>query len=271
MIDGPDTLFRAAESLCSAREVVVFTGAGVSAESGIPTFRDEAGLWQRFPPQQFATLNGLMKTAAINPRRLAEFLLAVLEPIAAAEPNAAHRAIAELEQHKNVTVITQNVDRLHQEAGSTTVLEVHGSLFEIVTPKGQVVRLISRPAMRRIVDTLRSGTQSRVALPKLLAAIRPILGLGIRGTHRPSIVLFGEEMAEPAWTRSRQAVRRCDCLIAVGTSGTVMPAAMLPDEAKGAGATIISINYENGGADFGLKGPAAELTPALLQAAFGRP
>src|SRR3989442_5394440 len=103
-------LSRAADGVRTAREVVVFTGAGVSAESGIATFRDDSSLWSRFPPERFATWGGLVKTAARHPRELAEFLLAVLEPVAAAAPNPGHRAIAHLEKHTGVTVVTQNID-----------------------------------------------------------------------------------------------------------------------------------------------------------------
>src|SRR5262245_19479436 len=122
-----DELTLAANALRRARHVVVFTGAGVSAESGIPTFRDAGGFWQEFPPEEFANWAGLLKIAALHPHRLAEFLLAVIEPIAAARPNAAHRAIADLERHMNVTVVTQNIDALHQAGGSTVVKEVHGT------------------------------------------------------------------------------------------------------------------------------------------------
>ncbi len=139
-----DPLQRAAQWLRAAHEIMVFTGAGVSAESGIPTFRDDSGLWQEFPPKRFATWQGLLDTAAREPRRLAEFLFAVLAPIAAAAPNAAHRAIAAAERHKGIKVVTQNVDGLHQEAGSTCVYEIHGSFFEIVSSGRKFLRLVSR-------------------------------------------------------------------------------------------------------------------------------
>ena len=124
-----DPMAQADDWLRRAGKVVVFTGAGASAESGVPTFRDDAGFWQEFAPEEFAHWKGLLATALVRPRRLAEFVYAVLGPIAAAEPNAGHRAIASLEKHANVTVVTQNIDGLHQEAGSRRVLEVHGSLL----------------------------------------------------------------------------------------------------------------------------------------------
>ena len=144
-------LTRAAQYLREARHVVVFTGAGASAESGIPTFRDPQGLWDRFPPEQFATWDGLARVALREPNRLAEFLYAVFEPIAAAEPHAGHLAIAAMERHTRVTVATQNIDNLHQDAGSTVVYEVHGSLFEIVTLGGRFVRRLSRAEMLSLI------------------------------------------------------------------------------------------------------------------------
>jgi len=110
------SLSLAASWLRSAREVVVFTGAGVSAESGIPTFRDDEGFWQHFPVEEFATWRGLVRTAVRRPRRLADFIHAMLHPIAAAKPNAGHRAISEMEKHVGVTVVTQNIDMLPSEA-----------------------------------------------------------------------------------------------------------------------------------------------------------
>jgi NAD-dependent deacetylase len=165
--------------LRNAREVVVFTGAGVSAESGIATFRDEDGFWQRFPPEDFANWAGLLKTAAVHPRRFTEFLLAVLEPIARADPNAGHRAIAALEQHVNVTVVTQNIDGLHQAAGSTVVKEIHGTLFELVsTPGNRFLRLVTRGELLEIIEGLHEALESRATAVKAPVAIRSIFGPG---------------------------------------------------------------------------------------------
>src|SRR5687767_2351208 len=126
-----NALRQAAEMLRRARKVCVFTGAGVSAESGIPTFRDDSGLWREYPPERFAHWKGLIKEAWQRPEQVARFLLGVFEPIAQAVPNAAHQAIARLGDHVTATVITQNIDQLHQDAGSVRVREVHGSLFKI--------------------------------------------------------------------------------------------------------------------------------------------
>jgi NAD-dependent deacetylase len=263
------SLAQAARWLREAREVVVFTGAGVSAESGIPTFRDDEGFWQRFPVEEFATWKGLVDTALHRPRRLAEFLHAVIQPIAVARPNAGHQAIAELEQHVGVTVVTQNIDRLHQEAGSTIVHEVHGSLFEVVTRRGPFLRLLSRRDLVRIAEALDRARQGRIVLPRVLRAIRPLAGLGLGGLHLPRVVLFGDALAEPAWTHALEAAHRCDCLIQVGTSGMVLPAAMIPLEAKASGARVITIDPSSGEGDVWLPGMAAAILPQLVQMAFG--
>jgi NAD-dependent protein deacetylase/lipoamidase len=258
----------AAEFLRGAREVVVFTGAGVSAESGIATFRDEGGFWNEFPPDEFATMPGLLKVAAARPKRLAEFLLAVLEPVANAMPNAAHRAIARLESNTGITIITQNIDGLHQEAGSTIVHEVHGSLFEIVRGDGRFLRLINRRELLEIVESLRQLLDKWLVLPRLMAAVQPIIGLSPTSIHRPKIVLFGEAMAEPAWSMAVKAAQACNVMLVVGTSGMVHPAAMLPSEARAAGARIIDIGFEAGAGDVWLRGAAGEILPALATSAF---
>ncbi len=267
----PTPLSLAASWLRVAREVVVFTGAGVSAESGIPTFRDDDGFWRHFPVEEFATWKGLVGTAVRRPRRVADFIHAVLQPIAVAKPNAGQRAIAGLEKHVGVTVVTQNIDNLHQEAGSTIVHEVHGSLFEVVTRRGRFVRLLSRRQLLHMAERLNRARRGRLVLPQVLLGIRPLAGIGFRGLHLPRLVLFGDMMAEPAWTRALEASRRCDCMIQVGTSGTVMPAAMLPIEAKAAGAKVITIDPNGGEGDVWLQGTAAIVLPKLVRAAFGTP
>jgi len=271
MAKDSDPLKLAASYLRSAREVVVFTGAGVSAESGVPTFRDDEGFWQHFPVEQFATWNGLVNTAIRQPRRFAEFIHAVLQPIAVAKPNAAHRSIADLEKHVGVTVVTQNIDTLHQEAGSTIVHEIHGSLFEVVTRRGRFVQLLSRRELSQMADRLDRARRGVLVLPRTLLAIRPLAGLGFRGLHLPRIVLFNDAMAEPAWTKALEVVQRCDCMIQVGTSGMVMPAAMLPREAKAAGAKVITIDPNEGDGDIWLRGTAATVLPELVRTAFGEP
>lgn len=260
---------RAAEWIRHAAKLAVFTGAGISAESGIPTFRDPNGLWSRFPPDQFATLSGLLATAAGSPRRVGEFIVALLEPVARADPNAGHQAIAALEAHTHVTVITQNVDRLHQEAGSTRVHEVHGSLFDIVYRRGGSAGTLTRAQMRDIVTNLERAMIGSFPRAAMLAAIRPFFGIGRKGLYRPSIVLFGEAMADPGWPDAVAAAHDCDCMITVGTSGAVFPAASLPLQASSCGATVIAIDPGPARGDIVLRGTAGTVLPELVKRAFG--
>lgn len=267
-----------------ARDIVVFTGAGVSAESGIATFRDEDGLWAKFSPSQFGTWQGLLDVAISEPHRIAEYLTTLLDPIAAARPNPAHRAIAEIERHRRVTVITQNVDGLHGDAGSSRILEIHGSLLDIVGPMREPIRRLHRSDLARIVTLLREArgessmhrpmgadpsTGFEISPRDLFSILAPFMTLGTGVFCRPSIVLFGEAMAEPAWSQAVHAAENADLMIVVGTSGMVYPAAFLPSQARAAGARLLAVNKESIDADLMLHGSAAEIVPALVSTAFG--
>lgn len=263
------SLKTAAGWLADAKRVVVFTGAGVSAESGIDTFRDNTGLWRRFPPERFATLPGLLSLAVTEPDELARFLRAVLAPIAAARPNLAHLAIARLEHHVETTVVTQNIDGLHQEAGSTRVREIHGTLFDVVSPTGHKVRSLSRAELARMVAALERIERGPFKLPRLVRTVRPLMGLGRGLAHRPRVVLFGEHLAEPDWTSAQEDAAACDLMLVVGTSGEVYPAASLPERATDVGARVVGVGLETGYGDVWLHGKAGELLPRLVTDAFG--
>lgn len=263
-----DNWITAVLALRKAKRVVVFTGAGISAESGIPTFRDAGGFWQRFPPEKFATWSGLLQTALTHPRSVAEFVLNVVEPIARAQANAGHQAVAALAAHVNTTIITQNIDGLHQAAGSTDVLEIHGSLLEVIDAStGQVIQHFDRSQLIQIADTLRKYAAGENSLVSFLREFRQRYPLDWLGRHRPNLVLFGDAMAEPAWTQACRAADECDLFLSVGTSGAVYPAAMLPDRAAGHGATLITVDPEPNG-ECPLQGTAATLLPKLIHDAF---
>ncbi|RIK65502.1 MAG: iron dicitrate transport regulator FecR [Planctomycetota bacterium] len=266
---SPETR-RAAAWIGSARRVVVFTGAGVSAESGIPTFRDEEGFWQRFPPEQFATWGGLTKTALREPARVAEFVIALVEPIAKAAPSRGHAAISELESFLDVKVITQNIDELHQEAGSSTVREIHGTLFDVVSAEGRFLWRVSR---RELIDTcerIRCAVSGVLKLPRMLLAARRIMGWSGRRVYRPGIVLFGESLREPDWSHAQLDAGNCDVMLIVGTSARVWPAAEMPVIAREAGAKLIAVDpVEDSGAELWLRGPAGEVLPELIRMVRG--
>lgn len=261
-------LRRTARSLRSAERIVIFTGAGVSAESGIGTFRDDDGLWSRFPPEEFAQLDGLMGVAMNEPGRAAEFFLALLEPMARAQPNAGHRAIAALEKHKRVTVITQNVDGLHEAAGSSRVLTVHGRMFETVNADGSRRGTVSRDEVIAMVEALRPLCRPSVDFAELMTAVAPLIGFTEAGLYRPNIVLFGESLCEPDWRYAVVAAECSDFFLSVGTSATVYPAAGLPVSAKRAGATVVAIDPLPVANTPWLAGAAGEILPALIKEAF---
>lgn len=265
----------AAAALREARRVVVFSGAGVSAESGIDTFRAEGGLWQRFPPEEFATPMGLVKLYATEPARLAAFLAEILAPIARAAPNPAHRALSLLEERVlarggELSVITQNVDRLHQEAGSRRVHEIHGSLFDIVDAEGRPLRRLERADLQRIAAELERAQRGLFKRTRIARAALPLLGLPRAATpllpsHRPSVVLFGEDLAEPAWQRAQEAARGADAMLVIGTSGLVYPAATLPEVAAESGARVIEVGLERTQGGLWLAGKAGEVLPRLVE------
>lgn len=230
--------------LRSARSVVVFTGAGVSAESGVPTYRSgDSALWSTELFERYATTRGYQAHLPKSYEWYRQRALAV----AAASPNAGHRAIARLAALvPEVTLVTQNVDTLHRRAGSLDVVELHGSLREARC----------------------DGCDRR--LPWTDAPSEPWCG-GCGGTLRPDVVLFGEMLPQPALERARVAALRCDVLVSVGTSNLVWPAKELPMIAHAAGADVLIVNTDFAGQPSGerirhLRGPAGEVLPPIIAA-----
>lgn len=234
-----------------ARNVVVFTGAGVSAESGIPTFRDAlTGLWERFDAEALATPEAFRRNPALvwgwyEWRRM---------QVMRAQPNAAHRAIAQLEQRAGrFTLITQNVDDLHERAGSRSPLRLHGSLFAPRCFDCDEPAPVAPPAP----GEPESGREQ--APPRCARCGGPV---------RPGVVWFGEPLPEAAIARAFEAAQSCDVLLSVGTSSLVHPAAQVPWVAKQAGARVIQVNPHPTAldemADLNLRAPAATALPTLV-------
>ncbi len=231
-----------AARLVARGRVVAFTGAGVSAESGIPTFRGRGGLWERFKPEELATPEAFAR----DPARVWAWYKWRLSLVLSAKPNPAHLALAELERMGLLTaVITQNVDGLHQAAGSKRVVELHGSLRRArCTRCGFKVRLSRVPEEE---------------LPRCPAC---------RGLLRPDVVWFGESLPADAWLEAVELASSCKCMLVIGTSCAVYPAASLPLIAKRGGAALVEVNLEatplTAIADVSLRGRAGELLPLLV-------
>jgi NAD-dependent deacetylase len=244
---GPDALETAARLLAAARKVVVVSGAGISAESGVPTFRDAGGIWSQVRIEDVATPEALRR----NPKKVWEFYEGRRSNLQAVQPNPGHRAIAEMESaFAEVVIITQNIDGLHQRAGSTRVLEVHGSLWKA-----------------RCLDGC--GVQ-RDPFPFPAPAVPPPCECG--GVLRPSVVLFGELLPPGAMEEAGRLVSRCDVCLVVGTSGAVWPAAGIPLVARQAGRPTIEVNPTDteisSELDVLVRGPSGQVLPALLRRAL---
>jgi NAD-dependent deacetylase len=243
--DDLDTaLTRAAELLRRADRVAVLTGAGVSAESGVPTFRGAGGLWEGQRVEDVATPGAFAR----DPSLVWRFYNARRAGLRTVQPNPGHRALVDMEDRwgsERFTLVTQNVDGLHRAAGSRHVLEVHGTLSR--------VRCTTCP---RVEDR---GLEELPDLPRCDCG----------GLLRPDIVWFGEYLPEDVWRQAAVAAATCDCFLVVGTSAVVYPAAGLSDAARRAGAAIIEVNLEataasDGGA-VGLYGPSGVVLPRLVQ------
>jgi NAD-dependent deacetylase len=242
------------DSLRDARRVVIFTGAGVSQESGIPTFRDrQTGLWANFDAAELATPEAFDRDAA--------FVWGWYEwrrgAVRRAEPNAAHRAIAQLAACvPELTLVTQNVDDLHERAGSPAVLHLHG---RIARPYCESCR---RPYAFADAATP-EGEGRRIEPPRCAAC---------RARIRPGVVWFGESLPVEEWRAAQTAARRADLFFCVGTSALVQPAASLTDLAVAAGAATVQVNPNPTGIEarvtFALRGPAGSVLPALLERAW---
>lgn len=219
---------RAIEVLSSARNIVCFSGAGISAESGIATYCEPlTGIWAQHNPQSLETANAFRA----NPPLVWGWYLWRRQQVAVAQPNAAHLAVAHLPTiGRNVAVITQNVDDLHERAGSVSVLHLHGSLC---TPKCFACH---RPGI---------PPQHQMSLPADGALVEPPRCVRCNGKLRPGVVWYGEDLPSDVWKSAIALVKSCDVLISVGTSGVVTPAADIPRLALSSGATVIHVNTED--------------------------
>jgi NAD-dependent deacetylase len=233
---------RVRELLQQASAIAALTGAGISAESGIPTFRGPGGIWRTYRVEKLATPEAF----AEDPQLVWEWYNFRRTVIAGVEPNAGHRALAELEQRSETFhLITQNVDGLHDRAGSRNLLKVHGDIWTLRC-------------------TVCGREHSDTSTP--LAEIPPHCACG--GMERPGVVWFGEGLPEQVWMDSQRAAQRAQVLLVIGTSAVVYPAAGLAALAKRSGAVVVEINIAetpvSGQADFTLRGPAAEILPQLV-------
>lgn len=208
---------RAAQMIMSAKRCTAFTGAGISVESGIPPFRGKNGLWNKYDPETFD-----IRYFYTHTRQSWEIIREIFYTLfGRVQPNAAHYALAELEANNRLqSVITQNVDNLHHDAGSRRVHEFHGSLKRLVC----------------------LDCQAKYPISEIDLAILPPRCITCDGILKPDVIFFGEAIPEPAGTHSFNETKKADCFLLIGTTGSVAPANMIPPAAKSNGAVIIEIN-----------------------------
>lgn len=226
-----------------AQSIAILTGAGISAESGIPTFRGPGGLWNNHRPEDLAT----PRAFAHNPKLSWEWYDWRRQRVAAAQPNAGHRALAKLEvRGTHCTLITQNVDGLHRAAGSRNVIELHGSIWRL-----------------RCVECGQEKEDRTVPLSEL----PPHCSCG--GLLRPGVVWFGESLPSAAIEQAIHAAQHCTVFLVCGTSAVVYPAAALPQRALAAGARAIEVNIEETPfsefAHVSLRGKCGEILPRMIR------
>jgi NAD-dependent deacetylase len=235
----------AVQYLLNARKAIAFTGAGISVESGIPDFRSATGLWSKYDPDEYATIDAFRA----DPRKVWRMLAEMVSLVMDAKPNPAHMGLAHLEKMGKLhAVVTQNVDGLHQAAGSQEVIELHGSNTSL-----------SCLSCRCIV---RADSLSMDDLPPLCPQCRSIL--------KPDVVFFGEPLPLEAYGKAMEAARTCDVILVIGTSAVVSPAADIPLTAKESGARVIEINVESTIltlqiSDCFIEGPSGRVVPQLVE------
>ena len=239
---------KAAGLIAGARKIVAFTGAGVSAESGIPTYRGDGGMWKEYDPNKYADYGYFMK----NPTYYWSFFKDVrYKALVASSPNKAHKAIARLEElGKLDTVITQNIDGLHQAAGSTKVIELHGN-----------TRIIGCLDCFAEYDYETIHEQVQTEMPPTCSACG--------GTLKPRVVFFGESLPHGAMEDAATASTSADLMLVVGSTLAVFPAASLPLLAKRAGASLVIVNVGETAmdelADVFVDAKAGEVLPRMVE------
>ncbi len=241
---------RAAELIGQSRHAIALTGAGISTPSGIPDFRSPgSGLWENADPSVVASIDGFRR----NPRAYYEWRRPLLTTVRNARPNAAHVALSELERRELLhAVITQNIDGLHQRAGSRRVLEVHGRGHELICLE-----------CRQVVED-----DDQIAASLALGEVPLCPGCG--GLLKPNVVLFGELLPLDVLAKVDAEMRRCDLVIVVGSSLEVYPACLWPEQAVQRGARAIIVNYQptylDDMADVSIHEDVAQVLPAIVEA-----
>jgi NAD-dependent deacetylase len=243
-----DLIEKTAQAISRSRKVVAFTGAGISVESGIPDFRGAGGLWEKFDPAEYATIDAFRA----NPKKVWAMLKEMGDLLESSRPNPAHQALAKLEEVGHLrSVITQNIDHLHQDAGNKRVIEYHGSHKNLVC--------------------MSCGRRYRKEDVKL-EFLPPLCDCS--GVLKPTVVFFGEPIPWGAHLQATEEARDCEVMLVIGTSAVVSPACDIPVLAKKGGATLVEVNLEetqltHDVSDWILKGSAGRIMQSVMDQLTG--
>ncbi len=230
--------------LIKSKKVVAFTGAGASLESGIPTFRGRGGLWEKYDPRVYATLPFVFFTFLKNPDKISEFLIEFYEVLLRAEPNSTHYALAEFEKKGLLLgVITQNIDNLHQLAGTKNISELHGNAYKFRCRLCNRKKIKTKEEIRRFIDRLKRVKFRRRELIREILFFMGRCPCGAR--FIPSVVFFGQALPEEELVKAYDLIDKAEVFLSIGTSGVVYPAAGFPFYAKSRGCFLIEVNPEN--------------------------
>ena len=231
------------DKLHSAKKICFFTGAGISAESGIATFRGKDGIWNKMKPEELANFNAFMR----NPDLVWEWYQHRRDIVHKVQPNAGHLAIAELEKYFDVSVVTQNIDNLHRRAGSTRIFELHGNIER-----------------NFCIDCNTFYNSPEFEFTNQAPKCKKCDGL-----VRTDVVWFGEMLPQDEFSNGEKAAEWSDICFVVGTSAVVYPAAYIPMSAKRGGSYLVEINIEttelSSYADYSLFGKAGEILPEIIK------
>lgn len=239
-----EAIRRLAEDIFHSGRTIALTGAGISVESGIPDFRSAGGLWSRYDPEEYAHIDGFRR----DPVKIWDMLREIIEVIEAAAPNPGHKALAELEKMGYLSsVITQNVDGLHQAAGSRRVIEFHGT--------------------NRYLVCLKCGYRGQTEDFETQKEIPHCPDCG--AVLKPDVVFFGEPIPFGAMQEAFEEARQANLVLVIGTSAVVFPASNIPSMAKEHGAKVVEINLEETAltgaiSDYIIKGPSGEMLPEVV-------
>jgi NAD-dependent deacetylase len=230
-------------SLIKKGNIVAFCGAGLSVESGIPTFRGKGGLWDKYNPNIYATVEGITSLLLVCPKKIRNFIIDFYSVLLDTEPNDAHFSLKELEERGLLLgIITQNIDDLHCQAGSVEVAEIHGNAYEFLCSHCNFSIKKSKEEVREFVSRIKEVNSRKDILKEIFQFMGKCVKCGKR--LQSGVVLFGQSLPSCAIEKSYRYLNEAEVVLCIGTSGVVYPAASLPLYAQKKGAKVISINPE---------------------------